>query len=115
MEKIFSMFDIFNIIGGGAPGWLVFVMVFLAYLPILLIAVAEIVLRIVAAVRIQKNGGSGVGYFFLSWFYIILSSKAAGWAGFSQTHAVLAMFFPLGTDIYTLVKLPKNGQAIEGN
>jgi hypothetical protein len=70
------------------------------------------ILQIAAAFRVAKFGGSGVGYFFFSWLYILLSSKANDWKNFSKLVVVLLGLFTAGIflPLYILfsLKVDKN-------
>jgi hypothetical protein len=72
----------------------------------IIISIALTVLNIIAAVRVSKMGGSGVGYFFFGWIYIVCSSKVDRWQGFSKGIAiVLGLLTGIGLPIYILTTL----------
>ena len=66
-------------------------------------AVAAVVLGVMAAVRIEKIGGSGVLFFFFGWIYIACSAKSKEWANFNRTLALLlGLFSYIGLPLYVL-------------
>jgi hypothetical protein len=68
------------------------------------------ILQVIGAVCISLNGGSGIGFFFFSWIYILFSTKANDWKGFDKTTAAILGIFTSGLllPVYILFSLGKS-------
>jgi hypothetical protein len=66
---------------------------FIFILPLLF---SPFIFHIIATIRISQYGGSGTGFFFFSWIYILFSSKANDWKDFNKATAVVLGILTLG-------------------